>query len=114
MIPEKKDDIRKEIEKRIKEAEESIETLRSQTAPVPPSVAIGRLTRMDAIQQKSMAESNLKSAEKLIFNLKLALSKLNEPEFGVCVICSSSIPVERILAIPETRVCVKCASTKRR
>ena len=114
MTPEEKDGIRKEIEKRIHEAGESLETLRVQTAPVPPSVAIGRLTRMDAIQQKSMAESNLKSAENLIFNLKLALSKLDDPEFGICAICTAKIPVERVLAIPETRVCVKCASSKRR
>jgi DnaK suppressor protein len=114
MTPEEKKTVKTEIEKRICEAEENITTLRSQTAPVPPSVAIGRLTRMDAIQQKSMAESNLKSAEKLIFNLKLALSKLDEPGFGECAICNGSIPVERILAIPETRVCVKCASSRKR
>ncbi len=108
MTPEEKTAIGKEIEKRIKEAEESIETLREQTAPVPPSVAIGRLTRMDAIQQKSMAEANLKSAEKLIINLKRALDKLDDQDFGVCITCRKQIPLERVLAIPETKLCINC------
>ncbi len=108
MTSEEKKAIRTEIEKRIKGAEESIESLQEQTAPVPPSVAIGRLTRMDAIQQKSMAEANLKSAKKLISNLKIALDKLDDQDFGVCVTCKKQIPLERILAIPEAKLCVQC------
>ncbi len=108
MTPEEKETVKAEIEKRIKSAEDSIETLREQTAPVPPSVAIGRLTRMDAIQQKSMAEANLNSAKKLILNLKLALEKLDDPNFGICVTCKNQIPLERVLAVPETKLCINC------
>ena len=114
MTPEEKKDIKAEIEKRIKEAEKTAETLKKQTEPVPPSVAIGRLTRMDAIQQKNMAESNLKANQVLISNLKKALDKLDEPDFGVCVICKQNIPMERMFIIPEAKVCVPCASKKKR
>jgi len=110
MTPEDKKNIRAEIEKRIKENEGIIEALREQTAPVPPSVAIGRLTRMDAIQQKQMAETNLKSTERLISNLKLALEKIDEPDFGVCAICKNDIPLGRLLAVPEAKACVQCIS----
>jgi len=114
MTPEEKKDIRSEIEKRIFEAEQSLDTLREQTKPVPPSVAIGRLTRMDAIQQKNMAESNLKANEALISKLKKTLEKLDEPDFGICAVCGKTIPLGRILAVPEAKICVPCASGKRR
>jgi len=114
MTPEDKTNIRIDIENRIEEAEGSLETLREQTKPVPPSVAIGRLTRMDAIQQKHMAEANLKSAEVLIKNLKQTLKKLDDPEFGICSVCGKDIPMGRILAVPEAKVCVQCASGSKR
>jgi len=114
MTPEEKINIRMDIQKRINEAEGSLDTLREQTKPVPPSVAIGRLTRMDAIQQKHMAEANLKSAEVLIKNLKQALEKLDDPEFGICSICGKDIPMGRILAVPEAKICIQCASGSRR
>jgi len=114
MSPEEKKEIRLEIEKRIEEAEKSIDTLKEQTKPVPPSVAIGRLTRMDAIQQKQMAEANLKSTEAQISKLKKALEKLDDPDFGVCASCGKDIPLGRILAVPEAKICVPCASGSRR
>jgi DnaK suppressor protein len=114
MKTEEKQAVRKEIEQRIADAQKSMVTLREQIKPVPPSVAIGRLTRMDAIQQKSMAEANLRSAENDIKNLKKALLRLDEDNFGVCVVCGGEIPPGRILAVPEAKVCVKCASAKRR
>ncbi|MCP4130867.1 MAG: hypothetical protein GY754_07780, partial [bacterium] len=72
MTPEEKKEVKLEIESRIKEAEENLVTLREQTAPIPPSVALGRLTRMDQIQQKSMAEANVKTNENLVKNLNKA------------------------------------------
>ena len=113
MTPEEKITVKNEIEKRLKAAEDSIESLESQTAPVPPSVAIGRLTRMDAIQQKNMAITNLKTAKKLIINLKLALSRLDDSDFGICSVCKEDIPIKRIIAVPEIQVCIKCASRDR-
>ncbi len=114
MTPEEKNNIRVEIEKRIHEAEQSLDTLREQTKPVPPSVAIGRLTRMDAIQQKNMAETNLKSAEALIQKLEKALKNLENSDFGVCAACGNDIPMGRILAVPEAKICIQCASGPRR
>lgn len=114
MTPEDKKNIRIDIQKRIDEAEGSLDTLREQTKPVPPSVAIGRLTRMDAIQQKHMAEVNLKSAEALIKKLQQALGQLDDPEFGICSVCGKDIPMGRILSVPEARICVQCASGSRR
>ncbi len=106
--PEEKEKIRVEIKSRIEETRKSILSLQEQSKPVAPDRAIGRITRMDAIQQRSVSEANLRSAEEALFKLEEALGKVDNPSFGVCVRCGQRIPLERILIIPETRHCVPC------
>ncbi len=114
MTPEDKDAIRRELEKRIKESLTTIEDLKGQISPVEPSVAIGRLSRMDAIQQKSMAEANLRSTEKQMTDFENVLVNLDKEDFGKCEKCQKDIPVPRILAIPEATMCISCASNAAR
>jgi DnaK suppressor protein len=114
MNQEQKDHIREDVTQRIAETEKTMETLREQAKPVPPSVALGRLTRMDAIQQKSMAEKNLRTSEQMVTNLKEVLKRIDEPGFGTCISCKEDIPPGRILVVPESRVCIRCASGGRR
>jgi RNA polymerase-binding transcription factor DksA len=38
-----------------------------------------------------------------------ALARLDSGRFGVCVECGDSIPKPRLLAIPYTRHCIRCA-----
>ena len=106
---EEENRIRSEIEKRIDGTKKIIKSLREQVKPVAPDRAIGRITRMDAIQQKNMSESNLRTAEQALVNLEDALSKLAGPDFGLCIRCRKSIPLERILIVPESKCCVTCA-----
>ncbi len=111
MIPEEKESIRKEIDLRIAKAKKTIERLHDQIKPIEVNDgSIGRVTRMDAIQQKSMLEANLRSAEESLTKLEQALDNLDKPHFGMCVRCQKQIPLERILAIPETRLCVRLAA----
>jgi len=110
MSPEEKEQIKLEIEKKIKITLQNIESLKDQVKPVAPDEAIGRITRMDAIQQKSVCEAALRTAEESLVKLKKALSKLDNPNFAICIKCKGTIPLGRVLAIPETTLCVKCAN----
>ena len=110
MMSDDQASIRKEIKKRIQETEKLILSLKEQVKPVAPDNAIGRLTRMDAIQQKNMSQANLRSAEGKLLLLLETWAKLDEPDFGLCNRCKKTIPIERLMAIPETRTCVNCAS----
>ena len=87
----------------------NIQSLVEGSKPVAPDNAIGRLTRMDAINAKSINEANLNSARVKIAKLERALEKLDDPEFGTCAICEEPIPIGRIMLMPETTVCVQCA-----
>jgi DnaK suppressor protein len=104
----------KNIESRIKaeieSTQETIETFRELTKPISPENAIGRVSRMDAINNKGVNDSTLNKAELKLKNLEIALTKINEPDFGKCRLCKSQIPIGRILLLPQITICVNCAS----
>ena len=112
MTEEDKRKIRTLIEKKIEELKKSIISLEEQSKPVEPDRAIGRITRMDAIQQKSVSEANLRAAEENLYRLEETLPKIDQPGFGVCRACGKDIPFERLLIVPESRLCVACAGKR--
>lgn len=98
----------------LNEAETEIERLKEMVAPVSPDPAIGRLTRMEAIQSKSISEASLRKAQSRATSLKRAMRRLEEDEvFGICDACEEPIPYKRILLVPSTTRCVACAEKRR-
>lgn len=93
----------------IKKTEKSILDFRELTKPISPNNAIGRVSRMDAINNRSVNEASLRQAETKLINLNRALSKVDDFDFGICLKCQNQIPVGRILIRPESFLCVKCA-----
>ncbi len=104
----------KRVEKIIKEeivkTLQSITNLKELTRPIAPENAIGRVSRMDAINNKSVNEAALSKTEQKLKNLEITLSNLNEPDFGICAKCNRTIPIGRIMLMPHSRFCVNCAS----
>ncbi len=86
-----------------------IKGLEKATVPISPENSIGRVSRMDAINNKSVAEAALRSANQKLSKLKVALAKLDKPEFGICVFCKNPIPPARLMYMPESTRCVRCA-----
>jgi len=110
MIPEQKEQFRKQILDDIAALKDVVAGLRDKTKPVAPDNAIGRLTRMDAINSKSMYEASLNKALEKIQLLNQTLQRIDQPGFGICSGCQQAIPVERILLVPESIKCVRCAA----
>ncbi len=105
-LKEVKDKISEEIQK----TEKSVATYKEMTKPIAPDDAIGRISRMDAINNKSVTEAALRKAEEKLTKLKYVLTKVDDDGFGLCVKCSKPIPLGRILLMPQSRYCVHCAS----
>lgn len=104
-----KSEFRKKILAAIEKTQQAIEELREMAAPVSPDSAIGRISRMDAINNKAVTEASLRNAEKKMEGLKYALQNLHSDEFGFCAKCHAPIPEARILLMPHSRFCVKCS-----
>ncbi len=103
------EDIKVKILQEIDKTERQISQYKQKIKPIAPDNAIGRISRMDAIINKSVMEASLTQAENRVKKLRQALSNLGSPDFGICIKCGETIPVGRILIMPETLVCVHCA-----
>lgn len=44
-----------------------------------------------------------------IVQIRLALDRLSDPDWGICVRCSEPIPPARLAALPTTMICRDCA-----
>ena len=102
-------EIRDKIQQEIQKTKRLIEEYTELTRPVEPENAIGRISRMDAIQNKSVTEAALRKTREKLENLEYALTKVDENDFGICVKCRQTIPIGRILVMPQSRTCVNCS-----
>jgi len=102
--------IKQLLKKEIRKTEKVVEEYREMSQPVAPDDAIGRISRMDAINNKSVTEASLRQAEKKLKSLHRVLSQVGTSEFGICLKCRKTIPAARILYRPESLYCVDCAS----
>jgi DnaK suppressor protein len=100
--------IRERITEEIISSEKMVEKYQELTKPIAPENAIGRLSRMDAINNKSVNDVALKNAELKLNNLQVAISKIDDADFGICIRCQNAIPIGRILLIPQAITCVNC------
>lgn len=105
-----KREIEEKIKAEISETEARIIHYRELTKPISPENAIGRVSRMDAINNKSINESALRQSEEKLKNLKRVLEKAGGKDFGICMKCKRPIPVGRLMIRPESLYCVQCAS----
>ena len=104
-----KQEIKKRIFEELKKTEEAILDYKESTKPISPENAIGRVSRMDAINNKSVVEAALRKAEEKLNKLKLVLNKVDDTDFGICIRCGEPIPIGRVLLMPQSRNCVRCA-----
>ena len=100
------------IETQMAEIRESLEYLKGESKPVEPSVALGRLTRMEAISEKGVNEAMLSSAKGRLEKLSNALGRIDAGTYGLCVRCGGELPPGRLEAVPEALVCVPCLEKK--
>ncbi len=80
---------------------------RDATRPVElDQAAMGRVSRIDAIQQQQMATAGRKRHEA---RLRLVRAALANDDYGACRRCEEPIGYGRLKARPESPHCVDCA-----
>ena len=71
--------------------------------------SVGRLSRMDAIQQQAMANATHARREAEGRQINAALRRLEDDEFGYCEACGEDIPEARLVLSPTACKCVSCS-----
>ena len=102
-------DLRDRFQSEIDKTSRKIAQYKDMTQPVAPDDAIGRVSRMDAINNKGVMEAALRKARQRLEGLQRHLERLETDEFGRCIKCHSEIPIERIFMAPQSSFCVNCA-----
>jgi DnaK suppressor protein len=106
---EKREKLKDHIKKKIEDLKKDITSYQLISRPVSPDNAIGRLTRMEAINSKSINEAALKKSKQTLLKMERALMLINDPDFGLCRECEEPIPFARLMIVPESDLCVQCA-----
>ena len=100
---------RVKLQAELKKVRSEIVELQELTKPVVPEKAIGRISRMDAINNKSVNEAALQHKQELLKKLERAADKIDDTDFGVCIKCKQPIPEGRLMLMPGALRCVNCA-----
>lgn len=106
---EDREEIRKIILMEIEDLKDDIEYLEEATKPVAPDCSIGRVSRMDALGSKGVNEGLLENSMNKLTFLEKNLNKIDTDSFGKCSKCHGNIELKRLMAIPETQLCMKCS-----
>lgn len=72
--------------------------------------AVGRLSRMDALQNQAMAQANAARRKVERTRLHAALARMEEGEFGYCDDCGDEIAKGRLELDPAAQLCIDCAT----
>lgn len=70
---------------------------------------VGRLSRMDALQQQAMAQASQTSIDKLLKGIEAALVRCDQGDFGICEMCDEPIAPKRLEFDPTVTHCIHCA-----
>ncbi len=106
-------------ENQIKELKEDLFSLRDQITrflgltvegarPVDLDEPIGRLTRMDAMQQQSLTRASRQGLEVKLRLVKAALESMKREEYGLCRRCGEPTGFRRLKVRPEAPFCISC------
>ncbi|HEV7434684.1 MAG TPA: TraR/DksA C4-type zinc finger protein [Pseudorhizobium sp.] len=71
--------------------------------------SVGRLSRMDAMQQQEMAKTLTRRRQHRKVAIEMALSRIRDGDYGYCTACGEPIAVRRLEIDPTFEQCVRCA-----
>lgn len=74
--------------------------------------SVGRLSRMDAMQQQAMAAEMRARLESQILGLKAALDRITAGSYGMCCQCDVEMDVARLSGDPAAVFCAECSAER--
>ncbi len=91
------------------------EAAKKENGPVELDQArVGRLSRMDAMQQQAMSQAGARLLDLELQRIKVALNRIESEEFGYCILCDEEIAKKRLQFDPSLLTCIRCAEKAER
>ena len=100
--------------KRLQEKRRELEDLSDLSADSRDPVeldqqSVGRLSRMDAMQQQAMSKATEQKRRLDLMRIEAAERRLRDGDYGYCEECDEEIPDGRLAIDPMAENCVGCA-----
>ncbi len=108
MGEEEQEEFRAALNQLREELESSLIATLDSAKTVDLDQPIGRLSRMDAIQQQKMATAGRRNTEVRLAQVRSALAALGEGLYGECRRCEEEISLPRLRVRPEAPFCLSC------
>jgi len=108
MTKEEREHIRKQVRNEISSLEKSVITLTELLDSEVQSDANDWFTTKESNPSKQINEIALAKARQRIMLLREILPRIDNPDYGICVICNKPIPFERMKAVPSATRCISC------
>lgn len=104
--------LRETLNNQRKDILEQIEIKKESARPVELDQArVGRLTRMDAMQQQALAQAGLERLQSELLKIDAALKRIDTNAYGDCKKCGEEIEMELLEVNPALVVCRECRSS---
>jgi len=100
---------RKRLEELEREIREDMDANSEDSGVVELDSSIGRLYRMDALQNQQMALELKRRQENQLLRIENAFKRLAKGQYGLCGKCKKPIEEDRMEVFPDTVTCVRCA-----
>lgn len=71
--------------------------------------SVGRLSRMDAMQQQAMAQANERARSAELSRIAAALKRIDSGDYGYCLDCGDEIAAKRLAVDPGAALCINCS-----
>ena len=103
------EEFRKILEKELNELVDLSKKTKKDRAPVIlDQQSVGRLSRMDAIQQQNMSLATEKHRTQRIIKIENTFKRLEKGDFGLCISCGEEISSKRLFIDPTFLKCIEC------
>ncbi len=109
MTPEKLESYSQRIHSLYNEIQEDLQQENEGVKVVELDTSIGRLSRMDAMQDQQMALELRRRKEQQLIRLESAMARIKKGTFGACARCRKPIHEERLDIQPDAILCIECA-----
>ncbi|MEO1206595.1 MAG: TraR/DksA family transcriptional regulator [Pseudomonadota bacterium] len=104
------DRFKAQLEARLLELDDLAETgARAAEAVELDQTSVGRVSRIDAIQNQAMAIRQQENRRNERERIEAALKRIEEGAFGRCLECDGDIALKRLAFDPALPTCIACA-----
>ena len=101
---------KKRLEDRLAVITSGQEDRKKETTPVALDQSrVGRLSRMDAMQQHAMSQAAARLEDLERQRIRSALARIRSGDFGYCILCEEEIAEGRLRFDPSMPTCISCA-----